>query len=171
MRDHSVRKPVQPPSPDAAFAGVLPVELIDNMRRGIPSGIIPALATRFGMSQGQLFDTLRLPRRSLKARISRNEKLSPLEQDRLYRADRIGPARSTCSVTARPRKSGSSRAIDRLVAKRLLPCWTRKSATNSYSTRSDKLNLASSRNERTRTVCACNPQCSDSLSTIHACRE
>lgn len=59
------------------------------MRRGTPSSVIPIMASRFGMSQDGLFDVLRLPRSTMKSRISKNETLSGSEQDRIYRADRV----------------------------------------------------------------------------------
>lgn len=59
------------------------------MRSGTPASVIPDLAKRFGMSQDGFFEILRLPRSTLKGRISKNEMLSPSEQDRMYRADRI----------------------------------------------------------------------------------
>ena len=64
-------------------------DLIKGMRNGTPANVVPALARRFGMSQDALFDVLRLPRSTLKARIVKNALLSAAEQDRLYRADRV----------------------------------------------------------------------------------
>ncbi|MYM87088.1 DUF2384 domain-containing protein [Rugamonas sp. FT82W] len=57
------------------------------MRHGVPASVIPAMASRLGLSQDGLFEVLRLPRSTMKGRISRNETLSASEQDRLYRAD------------------------------------------------------------------------------------
>jgi putative toxin-antitoxin system antitoxin component (TIGR02293 family) len=59
------------------------------MRKGTPASVIPELANRFGMSQDGLFAILRLPRSIMKSRISKNKTLSPSEQDRMYRADRV----------------------------------------------------------------------------------
>ncbi len=64
-------------------------EMIKSMRTGTPASVIPELANRFGISQDGLFEVLRLPRSTMKARISKNEALSPSEQDRMYRADRV----------------------------------------------------------------------------------
>lgn len=64
-------------------------EMIKAMRAGTPASVIPDLANRFGISQDGLFDILRLPRSTMKGRISKNELLSSSEQDRMYRADRV----------------------------------------------------------------------------------
>jgi len=64
-------------------------EKIRDMRSGTPASVIAALASRFGMSQDGLFEVLRLPRSTMKGRISKNEVLSASEQDRMYRADRV----------------------------------------------------------------------------------
>ncbi len=64
-------------------------EMIKGMRMGTPASVIPDLANRFGMSQDRLFEVLRLPRSTLKGRISKSEVLSASEQDRMYRADRV----------------------------------------------------------------------------------
>ncbi|WP_254504080.1 type II RES/Xre toxin-antitoxin system antitoxin [Duganella vulcania] len=61
--------------------------VIEDMRHGVPASVIPAMASRLGLSQDGLFEVLRLPRSTMKGRISRNETLSASEQDRLYRAD------------------------------------------------------------------------------------
>jgi len=66
-----------------------PATVIQDMRRGTPASVILALAGRFGMSQDGLFDVLRLPRSTMKSRISKDETLSASEQDRMYRADRV----------------------------------------------------------------------------------
>jgi len=59
------------------------------MRAGTPARAIPGMAASLGVSQERLFELLRLPKSTLKARISKNEHLSAVEQDRLYRADRV----------------------------------------------------------------------------------
>jgi putative toxin-antitoxin system antitoxin component (TIGR02293 family) len=64
-------------------------DLIREMRQGTPSSVIPDLALCFGMSQDRLFEVLRLPRSTMKARISKNALLSGSEQDRIYRAERV----------------------------------------------------------------------------------
>lgn len=74
--------------PNRIFHGD-PTAVMKDMRRGTPASVIPMLANRFGMSQDGLFDVLRLPRSTMKSRISKNEALSASEQDRIYRADRV----------------------------------------------------------------------------------
>ena len=71
-----------------AFAGS-PSELISQMRNGIPADVIPELASRIGISQDGLFQMLRLPKSTMKARISKNDLLSASEQDRLYRTEKV----------------------------------------------------------------------------------
>ena len=70
-----------------AFSGS-PAELIDRMRDGIKAHAVPAIADRLRISQDKLFEVLRLPKSTIKARISKNKPLSPLEQDRIYRAEK-----------------------------------------------------------------------------------
>lgn len=72
----------------SAFTGDT-AEIIKTMRRGTPARYIADLAQRFGISQDRLFETLRLPKSTLKGRIGKNELLSPSEQDRVYRADKV----------------------------------------------------------------------------------
>lgn len=64
-------------------------KIIQDMRNGTPAGIIPGLAQRLNISQDGLFDILRLPRSTMKDRISKNKPLSSSEQDRIYRANRV----------------------------------------------------------------------------------
>jgi putative toxin-antitoxin system antitoxin component (TIGR02293 family) len=64
-------------------------EVIDGMRRGTPVSVIADLAQRFGVTQDRLLVALRLPVSTMKGRISKNQPLSALEQDRMYRADRV----------------------------------------------------------------------------------
>ena len=71
-----------------AFAGN-PSEIISQMRNGIPADVIPGLASRIGISQDGLFQMLRLPKSTMKARISKNDLLSASEQDRLYRTEKV----------------------------------------------------------------------------------
>jgi putative toxin-antitoxin system antitoxin component (TIGR02293 family) len=60
------------------------------MRRGTLGGsVIPDVANRVGVSQERLFKELRLPCSTKKARITRNTALSAIEQDRLYRVDKV----------------------------------------------------------------------------------
>jgi hypothetical protein len=72
----------------AAFAGDAS-DIIRTMRNGTPAEVIPALAARVGISQDGLFQMLRLPKSTMKARISKNDMLSPSEQDRLYRTEKV----------------------------------------------------------------------------------
>ena len=71
-----------------AFKGD-PYQIIQEMRKGTPAIIIPEMATRLGISQDYLFEMLRLPRSTMKGRVSRNAALSGSEQDRMYRAERV----------------------------------------------------------------------------------
>jgi len=64
-------------------------DVISTMRNGIPARSISETAARLGVSQERLFETLRLPKSTLKGRISKNELLSSAEQDRIYRAERV----------------------------------------------------------------------------------
>ena len=64
-------------------------ELIKKMRAGTPARVIPDMAARLGLSQDRLFDTLKLPKSTMKARISEDALLSPAEQDRIYRAEKV----------------------------------------------------------------------------------
>jgi putative toxin-antitoxin system antitoxin component (TIGR02293 family) len=64
-------------------------EVISTMRNGIPARSISETAARLGVSQERLFETLRLPKSTLKGRISKNALLSSAEQDRIYRAERV----------------------------------------------------------------------------------
>jgi len=64
-------------------------ELIRKMRAGTPARVIPEMAVRLGLSQDRLFDSLKLPKSTMKARISEDALLSPAEQDRIYRAEKV----------------------------------------------------------------------------------
>jgi len=64
-------------------------ELIRKMRAGTPARVIPDMAARLGLSQDRLFDTLKLPKSTIKARISEDALLSSAEQDRIYRAEKV----------------------------------------------------------------------------------
>lgn len=78
----------QGPTSATAFAGDSS-EIIRSMRSGTPADVIPGLAARLGISQDGLFQMLRLPKSTMKARISKNDALSPSEQDRLYRTEKV----------------------------------------------------------------------------------
>ncbi len=64
-------------------------DIIAGMRNGISAQIAPNVAQRLGLSQDKLFETLRLPKSTMKARLGKAQLLSPVEQDRMYRADRL----------------------------------------------------------------------------------
>jgi putative toxin-antitoxin system antitoxin component (TIGR02293 family) len=66
-----------------------PLELIAIMRKGSPARTLPKIAAKVGVSQDKLLDFLRLPKSTLKGRISADRKLSPAEQDRVYRVERV----------------------------------------------------------------------------------
>jgi putative toxin-antitoxin system antitoxin component (TIGR02293 family) len=76
------------PQSTTAFAGDAS-EIIRTMRSGIPAEVITRLAARVGISQDGLFQMLRLPKSTMKARISKNDMLSASEQDRLYRTEKV----------------------------------------------------------------------------------
>lgn len=84
----AAEKKIEGSMPPAAFAGDT-AEVILKMRNGTPANVIPEFAARIGISQDGLLQMLRLPKSTLKARISKNAFLSPLEQDRLYRAEKV----------------------------------------------------------------------------------
>lgn len=73
---------------DAPFRGDV-TDVIRGMREGVSAEVIPQVARRLGLSQEKLFDNLRLPRSTMKARIGKNQALSATEQDRMYRIERV----------------------------------------------------------------------------------
>jgi putative toxin-antitoxin system antitoxin component (TIGR02293 family) len=66
-----------------------PLEVISQMRCGTPARTVPGIALTLGISQDKLFELLRLPKSTVKGRISSNGKLSSVEQDRVYRAEKV----------------------------------------------------------------------------------
>lgn len=76
------------PERGPVFAGET-FEIISKMRHGTPARTIPTIASRLGVSQEKLFELLRLPRSTVKGRISSDGKLSSVEQDRVYRAEKV----------------------------------------------------------------------------------
>ncbi len=71
------------------FAGDV-MALIAVMRGGQVRGDrIPMLAARLGISQDYLLTQLRLPKSTMASRIARNGTLSAVEQDRIYRVERV----------------------------------------------------------------------------------
>jgi putative toxin-antitoxin system antitoxin component (TIGR02293 family) len=75
-------------SPPTAFKGDA-FEVISKMRSGTPARTIAGIASSLGLSQDRLFDLLRLPKSTVKGRISSDGKLSATEQDRVYRAGKV----------------------------------------------------------------------------------
>lgn len=73
---------------DPIFVGDT-AQIIQDLRNGTPAGVIAQLALRLDMSQNVLFDILRLPRSTLKKRVSQNKPLSATEQDRIYRVNKV----------------------------------------------------------------------------------
>lgn len=65
------------------------LEIIAKMRGGTPARKVPGIASNLGLSQDRLFDLLRLPKSTMKGRISADGRLSALEQDRVYRAEKV----------------------------------------------------------------------------------
>lgn len=63
--------------------------LIHIMRAGIKASWIPRIAENLGITQDKLLEQLRLPKSTIKGRIGRDELLSPFEQDRIYRVNRV----------------------------------------------------------------------------------
>jgi putative toxin-antitoxin system antitoxin component (TIGR02293 family) len=74
--------------PWVAFNGDT-TELILQMRSGTPARSVAGVAANLGLSQDKLFDLLRLPKSTVKGRISADGKLSATEQDRMYRAEKV----------------------------------------------------------------------------------
>lgn len=64
-------------------------EIIKIMRTGTPARKVPGIASNLGVSQERLFELLRLPKSTMKGRISRDGVLSATEQDRVYRAEKV----------------------------------------------------------------------------------
>lgn len=63
--------------------------IIKTMRTGTPASEVPGIASNLGISQERLFELLRLPKSTMKGRISNDGILSATEQDRVYRAEKI----------------------------------------------------------------------------------
>jgi putative toxin-antitoxin system antitoxin component (TIGR02293 family) len=59
------------------------------MRAGMPAQIVADTASRLGISQDRLYERLRLPRSTLKSRVSKGQPLAAVEQDRMYRVHRV----------------------------------------------------------------------------------
>ena len=63
--------------------------VMQEMRRGTSSSIVPQVARRLGLSQDRLLDYLRLPKSTMKGRVSKGQALASVEQDRMYRVSRV----------------------------------------------------------------------------------
>jgi len=63
--------------------------VILKMRSGTPARTVPGIASNLGVSQDKLFELLRLPKSTMKGRISSDGMLSATEQDRVYRAEKV----------------------------------------------------------------------------------
>jgi putative toxin-antitoxin system antitoxin component (TIGR02293 family) len=72
----------------AAFGGDA-TQVIRAMRIGAPADIVSSVADRLGISQDKLFERLRLPKSTLKGRVSKGQPLAAVEQDRIYRVNRV----------------------------------------------------------------------------------
>lgn len=64
-------------------------DVILKMRSGTPARTVPGIASNLGVSQDKLFELLRLPKSTMKGRISSDGMLSATEQDRVYRAEKV----------------------------------------------------------------------------------
>lgn len=71
-----------------AFAGDTG-ELIHQMRAGTSVRAIAGVAANLGVSEEKLFELLRLPECNMNSRIVKDDLLSPTEQDRIYRAEKV----------------------------------------------------------------------------------
>lgn len=69
--------------------GASAIDMIGAMRAGMPAQLVADTASRLGISQDRLYDSLRLPRSTLKSRLSKGQPLAAVEQDRMYRVHRV----------------------------------------------------------------------------------
>ena len=65
------------------------IDIVGAMRAGMPAQIVADTASRLGISQDRLYESLRLPRSTLKSRVSKGQPLAAVEQDRIYRVHRV----------------------------------------------------------------------------------
>ena len=65
------------------------IDVVGAMRAGMPAQIVADTASRLGISQDRLYERLRLPRSTLKSRVSKGQPLAAVEQDRMYRVHRV----------------------------------------------------------------------------------
>ena len=73
----------------AKFFGGDTSSVMREMRRGTSARIVPQVAKRLGLSQERLLDYLRLPKSTVKGRVSKGQVLASSEQDRMYRVNRV----------------------------------------------------------------------------------
>lgn len=73
----------------AKFFGGDTSSVMREMRRGTSARIVPQVAKRLGLSQERLLDYLRLPKSTVKGRVSKGQVLASIEQDRMYRVNRV----------------------------------------------------------------------------------
>jgi putative toxin-antitoxin system antitoxin component (TIGR02293 family) len=66
-----------------------PDELANVVRKGLPAGSVPALATRLHLSNSILSLKLGIPQRTLTRRLSQSSLLTPAESDRTVRMARV----------------------------------------------------------------------------------
>jgi putative toxin-antitoxin system antitoxin component (TIGR02293 family) len=72
-----------------AFEGNV-ADVIGTMRGGaLAADVVAQLAQRVGVSEERLFEELRILKTTIKSRSSKTVALSPAEQDRLYRAEKV----------------------------------------------------------------------------------
>jgi putative toxin-antitoxin system antitoxin component (TIGR02293 family) len=64
-------------------------DLIARMRSGVAADVVLVLAEKLGVGQKRLLDLLQLRQHAVGRRIRENGTLSPTEQDRLYRAEKV----------------------------------------------------------------------------------
>ena len=73
----------------AKFFGGDTSSVMRELRRGTSARIVPQVAKRLGLSQERLLDYLRLPKSTVKGRVSKGQVLASSEQDRMYRVNRV----------------------------------------------------------------------------------
>lgn len=87
MRQEAVNDQVS--APRLAFEGNV-ADVIKTMRGGaLAADVIGHLAARVGVSRDRLFEVLGIPKITMKAGTSKTVALSPADQDRLYRAEKV----------------------------------------------------------------------------------
>ena len=64
-------------------------DLIAKTRQGMPADVVIDMARILGMTQDKFFDSVGLPKSTMKDRLSKKTPLSKAESDRMYRVDRV----------------------------------------------------------------------------------